>query len=95
LLLLSLVLTEASNCGGVAVSGLEMAQNSQRLNWTSPQVDAKLKDIMAACFDMCYETGKKYVGEGQENALPSLVSGANISGFIKVANAMREHGDWW
>jgi len=44
---------EASNCGGVAVSGLEMAQNSQRLNWTSQEVDGKLKGIMAECYRVC------------------------------------------
>ena len=44
---------EASNCGGVAVSGLEMAQNSQRLAWSSQQVDAKLKGIMAECYNVC------------------------------------------
>ncbi|CCO33632.1 glutamate dehydrogenase (NADP+) [Rhizoctonia solani AG-1 IB] len=83
---------KASNCGGVAVSGLEMAQNSQRLTWSSEEVDGKLKDIMTNCFNACYETGKEY-GTSQE--LPSLVVGANISGFIKVADAMRDHGDWW
>ena len=46
-------LLEASNCGGVAVSGLEMAQNSQRLAWSSQQVDAKLKGIMAECYNVC------------------------------------------
>jgi len=45
-----MILTEASNCGGVAVSGLEMAQNSQRLAWTTQDVDAKLKGIMAECY---------------------------------------------
>ncbi|ELU38324.1 glutamate dehydrogenase (NADP+) [Rhizoctonia solani AG-1 IA] len=82
----------ASNCGGVAVSGLEMAQNSQRLTWSSEEVDSKLKDIMTNCFNACYETGKEY---STSEGLPSLVVGANISGFIKVANAMRDHGDWW
>jgi len=84
---------KASNCGGVAVSGLEMAQNSQRLMWTSEEVDGKLKDIMTNAFNACYETGKEY--SATEGGLPSLVVGANISGFIKVANAMRDHGDWW
>ncbi|CAE6400042.1 unnamed protein product [Rhizoctonia solani] len=83
---------KASNCGGVAVSGLEMAQNSQRLTWSSEEVDGKLKEIMTNCFNACYETGKEY---GTSQSLPSLVVGANISGFIKVANAMRDHGDWW
>ena len=48
------LLVEASNCGGVAVSGLEMAQNSQRLAWTSQEVDAKLKGIMAECYKVCF-----------------------------------------
>ncbi|CAE6501280.1 unnamed protein product [Rhizoctonia solani] len=83
---------KASNCGGVAVSGLEMAQNSQRLTWSREEVDGRLKGIMANCFNACYETGKEY---STSQGLPSLVVGANISGFIKVANAMRDHGDWW
>ena len=70
-----------------------MAQNSQRLMWTSEEVDGKLKDIMTNAFNACYETGKEY--SDTEGGLPSLVVGANISGFIKVANAMRDHGDWW
>lgn len=70
-----------------------MAQNSQRLMWSSEEVDGKLKDIMTNAFNACYETGKEY--SGSEGGLPSLVVGANISGFIKVANAMRDHGDWW
>jgi len=84
---------KASNCGGVAVSGLEMAQNSQRLTWSSEEVDGKLKDIMTNAFKACYETGLEY--GATQGGLPSLVVGANISGFIKVANAMRDHGDWW
>lgn len=83
---------KASNCGGVAVSGLEMAQNSSRLTWTSEEVDAKLKSIMENCFQACFDTGSEYTsGSG----LPSLVVGANISGFIKVADAMKAQGDWW
>lgn len=74
---------EASNCGGVAVSGLEMAQNSARLTWASEEVDARLKSIMENAYKACYDTGVEY-GEGGENTLPSLVAGANISGFIKV-----------
>jgi glutamate dehydrogenase (NADP+) len=83
---------KAANCGGVAVSGLEMAQNSQRLTWSSEEVDAKLKDIMVTCYKTCWETGKEYAEGG---AIPSLVAGANIAGFIKVANAMRDQGEWW
>ena len=51
--LISICIQEASNCGGVAVSGLEMAQNSQRLAWTSKEVDGKLKNIMAECYGVC------------------------------------------
>jgi len=83
---------KAANAGGVAVSGLEMAQNSARLNWTPEEVDAKLKDIMVTCYKTCRETGEKYSTKG---AIPSLVAGANIAGFIKVADAMRDQGDWW
>ncbi|KAG8966850.1 hypothetical protein FRC03_011264 [Tulasnella sp. 419] len=87
---------KASNCGGVAVSGLEMAQNSQRLQWTSQEVDQKLKDIMKNCYDACYQTGREYgAQDAPSGTLPSLVMGANISGFIKVADAMRAQGDWW
>lgn len=73
-----------------------MAQNSARLTWSSEEVDAKLKTIMENAFQACYEVGTDYTpgfkgGEG----LPSLVVGANISGFIKVADAMKLQGDWW
>ncbi|KAF5351135.1 hypothetical protein D9756_008243 [Leucocoprinus leucothites] len=87
---------KASNCGGVAVSGLEMAQNSQRLNWSTSEVDAKLKSIMANAYEICYGAGEKWSGETQvDGVLPSLLGGANVAGFIKVADAMREQGDWW
>ncbi|EGV64517.1 NADP-dependent glutamate dehydrogenase [Yamadazyma tenuis] len=82
---------KAANCGGVAVSGLEMAQNSQRVSWTREEVDQKLKDIMYTCFDNCYETAKKYSKDTTE--LPSLLKGANIAGFLKVADAMFDQGD--
>ncbi|GMM29713.1 glutamate dehydrogenase (NADP(+)) [Martiniozyma asiatica (nom. inval.)] len=86
---------KAANCGGVAVSGLEMAQNSQRVSWTAEEVDAKLKDIMINCFNTCYETASEYTAETSKDALPSLVMGANIAGFVKVADAMKDQGDWW
>ncbi|KDR76433.1 hypothetical protein GALMADRAFT_210431 [Galerina marginata CBS 339.88] len=87
---------KASNCGGVAVSGLEMAQNSQRLAWTTQEVDAKLKNIMAECYGICLSAGSKWSGEDlTDGVLPSLLSGANVAGFIKVADAMKAHGDWW
>jgi len=85
---------KAANCGGVAVSGLEMSQNSQRLSWTKEEVDQKLKDIMKNAFDIGVATAKNYV-ESSEGELPSLVAGSNIAGFVKVAQAMQEHGDWW
>ena len=85
---------KAANAGGVAVSGLEMAQNSQRVRWTSEEVDEKLKGIMADCFKNGLETAKKYV-EPKEGELPSLVAGSNIAGFTKVAEAMKAQGDWW
>ena len=85
---------KAANAGGVAVSGLEMAQNSARLKWTSEEVDEKLKGIMEACFKNCLETAKEYV-PAAEGEYPSLVAGANIAGFSKVAAAMHDQGDWW
>jgi len=85
---------KAANAGGVAVSGLEMAQNSQRMKWTSEEVDEKLKGIMAECFKNGLETAKKYV-EPKEGEFPSLVAGSNIAGFSKVAAAMKDQGDWW
>jgi glutamate dehydrogenase (NADP+) len=87
---------KASNCGGVAVSGLEMAQNSQRLSWTTQEVDQKLKDIMARAYEQCLNAGIKWSGEQlKDDIQPSLLAGANVAGFIKVADSMREHGDWW
>lgn len=85
---------KAANCGGVAVSGLEMAQNSQRLTWTEKEVDDKLKCIMKSAFLAGLETAQKYVAS-KEGELPSLVAGSNIAGFVKVADAMRDQGDWW
>jgi len=85
---------KAANAGGVAVSGLEMAQNSARLKWTSEEVDGKLKDIMKQCYENCLATAKEYVTPA-EGEFPSLVAGANIAGFKKVAAAMQDQGDWW
>lgn len=85
---------KAANAGGVAVSGLEMAQNSSRLAWTSEIVDEKLKGIMESTFLNGLETAKEYV-QPAEGVFPSLVAGSNIAGFKKVAAAMKEHGDWW
>lgn len=85
---------KAANAGGVAVSGLEMAQNSQRLAWSAEEVDEKLKGIMKNCFENCLQTAKDFVPT-KEGELPSLVAGANIAGFSKVAKSMLEQGDWW
>lgn len=86
---------KAANLGGVAVSGLEMAQNSARLSWTREEVDAKLKDIMKASFENGLETAKEFVPSSGEAELPSLVAGSNIAGFMKVAAAMKDQGEWW
>ncbi|KAL1612481.1 NADP-dependent glutamate dehydrogenase [Paraconiothyrium brasiliense] len=85
---------KAANAGGVAVSGLEMAQNSQRLSWTTEEVDAKLAGIMKDCFENCLQTAKEYITPA-EGEFPSLVAGANVAGFKKVAAAMHDQGDWW
>jgi glutamate dehydrogenase (NADP+) len=77
---------KAANAGGVATSGLEMAQNSQRMAWTREEVDDKLHKIMIAIHKNCYETAEEYGTPG------NLVNGANIGGFIKVANAMMDQG---
>lgn len=71
-----------------------MAQNSQRLMWTREQVDEKLKDIMTTCYKTCLEASEKWAADGGD-VMPSLLTGANIAGFIKVADAMKAHGDWW
>lgn len=84
---------KASNCGGVAVSGLEMAQNSQRVRWTRETVDQELKKIMINCFNECVDAAVEYNNETNEDALPSIAKGANIAGFIKVADAMFDQGD--
>ena len=77
---------KASNAGGVATSGLEMAQNSQRLSWTRQEVDEKLREIMKKIHDNCVE-----YGEGA-NSYVDYVKGANIAGFVKVADAMIAQG---
>jgi glutamate dehydrogenase (NADP+) len=77
---------KASNAGGVAVSALEMSQNSQRLSWTFEEVDNKLKQIMNGIFNNVSSAAKEY---GMPN---NYVAGANIAGFLKVANAMVSQG---
>lgn len=74
---------KAANAGGVAVSGLEMAQNSARIKWTSEEVDEKLKDIMKNCFENCLNTAKEYI-PSKDGEFPSLVGGANIAGAVKT-----------
>ncbi len=78
--------SKAVNAGGVAVSGLEMSQNSMRYSWSADEVDAKLKDIMKNIYDSSVAAAKKYGMEG------NLVAGANIAGFLKVADAMLAYG---
>lgn len=77
---------KASNAGGVAVSGLEMSQNSQRLHWTREQVDSKLHAIMRSIHENCLQYGRN--ADGSVN----YVNGANIAGFVKVADAMLQQG---
>ena len=77
---------KAANAGGVATSGLEMAQNSARLNWTREEVDERLHKIMIRIHASCRETAEDYGTPG------NLVNGANIAGFLKVANAMLDEG---
>ena len=77
---------KAANAGGVAVSGLEMSQNSERLSWTFEDVDEKLKGIMASIFAAIDDAAKRYGHEG------NYVMGANIAGFEKVADAMMAQG---
>jgi glutamate dehydrogenase (NADP+) len=76
---------KASNAGGVATSGLEMSQNSLRMNWTREEVDSKLKTIMNDIHSQC-------VKHGEEGDFVNYVKGANIAGFLKVADAMLDQG---
>ena len=77
---------KAANAGGVAVSGLEMAQNSQRITWTREEVDQRLADIMKSIHTAAYQAAEEYGDPG------NLVMGANIAGFLKVADAMMDQG---
>ncbi len=77
---------KAANAGGVATSGLEMSQNAMRTTWTREEVDDKLHKIMIAIHRNCYETAEKYGTPG------NLVNGANIAGFLKVADSMLDQG---
>jgi glutamate dehydrogenase (NADP+) len=77
---------KASNAGGVATSGLEMSQNSMRMMWSKEEVDQRLQEIMKNIHQVCVETAEKYGTPG------NYVNGANIAGFLKVANAMMDQG---
>ena len=77
---------KAANAGGVSVSGLEMTQNSQKLSWSSEEVDNKLKSIMENIHSQCVKYGT------QADGYVNYVKGANVSGFMKVATAMMEQG---
>jgi len=77
---------KAANAGGVATSGLEMAQNSMRIRWTREEVDARLFNIMKTIHEVCARTAEKYGTPG------NYVNGANIAGFVKVADAMMDQG---
>lgn len=77
---------KAANAGGVATSALEMSQNSMRMSWTFEEVDAKLKNIMVNIYKNVSQTAKEY---GHED---NFVVGANIAGFLKVADAMMAQG---
>ena len=71
-----------------------MGQNSQRLAWSREEVDERLKNIMKNAFELGLNTAKEYV-QTAEGELPSLAAGSNIAGFVKVARAMHDQGDWW
>src|SRR4029077_12455869 len=77
---------KAANAGGVATSGLEMAQNSARIAWSREEVDRRLRDIMVAIHKSCFETAATY------GTPRNLVNGANMPGFLKVANSMLDQG---
>jgi glutamate dehydrogenase (NADP+) len=76
---------KAANAGGVAISGLEMTQNAMRMTWTREQVDRRLREIMRRIHAQCVE-------HGESAGWIDYVKGANIAGFIKVADAMLAYG---
>jgi len=77
---------KAANAGGVAISGFEMAQNSMRLSWEREELEARLRDIMKKIHEQCVEYGR------EDDGYINYVKGANIAGFIKVADAMLAYG---
>ena len=82
---------KAANAGGVATSGLEMAQNSQRLNWTREEVDAKLKSIMKNIHDNAQSHAREYSADSKGD-YTNYVAGSNMAGFVKVADSMIDQG---
>ena len=78
--------SKAANAGGVAVSGLEMSQNSARITWKEEELQQLLRDIMQGIHDQCVEYGR------ESKDYVNYLKGANISGFVKVANAMLAYG---
>jgi len=78
--------SKAANAGGVAVSGLEMSQNSARISWKEAELQQLLKDIMQQIHDQCEKYGR------ESDTYVNYLKGANIAGFIKVADAMMAHG---
>ena len=80
------LISKAANAGGVATSALEMSQNSMRYSWTFEEVDAKLQQIMTNIFHNAYDASVECDAPG------NLVVGANVAGFLKVANAMLAQG---
>ena len=77
---------KAANAGGVATSGLEMSQNSQRLSWTRKEVDDKLHNIMISIHQQCFDAAEEYGQPG------NLMLGANAAAFVKVADSMLDQG---
>jgi glutamate dehydrogenase (NADP+) len=77
---------KAANAGGVATSGLEMSQNGMKLSWTREEVDARLHQIMKSIHESCVKYGK------EKDGYINYVKGANVAGFLKVANAMLDQG---
>ena len=77
---------KAANAGGVAVSGLEMSQNSMRIKWSREEVESKLKGIMQSIHSACLSASEEYGTPG------NYVNGANIAGFVKVADSMMDQG---
>ncbi len=80
---------KAANAGGVAVSGLEQSQNALRISWSREEVDERLRTIMSDIHGKCVQYGTEY---GTTNGTVDYVAGANIGGFVKVADAMLAYG---